>query len=405
MIGSGNQRPSTAQTAPTSGGALGTGLLILGAVVAALIVLWLIVTSVRGFLNADGIVLGLVIMVVFAGPFIGAGWYLRRRGAAEQSEANIFMARRAVLDNDRVVRRELSRELEQRRRALLQGQSALPAAEQALTRDIAGRLGDLVQDVSRPGYDTSTWLEQTAAGMDVAQLGQLRRYDDLVLEEARRLETVARDLGRDPQAGRRLAENTDQLAQHIRERETLLGRGQGSTGLAPQELLAAGVAPRRRLETPLDLRLEDAVSYELDDFIVRGVLTYFAGTREWRVYQLHDGKQERWLDVRGDGADVTWYTLRPSGIGGVPGLGGDSGGGPVMLDGVLYSPAEAGSATVGVETGAGRRDGIFVEYQRFRGPAKERLTVERWPDGTRVLVGQAISRDDLELWTKPSPTE
>jgi hypothetical protein len=164
--------------------------------------------------------------------------------------------------------------------------------------------------------------------------------------------------------------------------------------MAPQEILAAGAAPRRRLATPLGLGLEDAVTYQLDDYVVRGIISYFAGAREWRTYQLHDGKQERWLEVRGNGAEVGWYELQQS----PPGEG-------AQISSEGGAPAEAGSATVGVESAAGRRDGVFVEYQRFRRPDGSLLVVERWPDGTRVLSGRAISRDDLDLWTKPAATE
>jgi hypothetical protein len=422
MMGSGDGRPATTRdgvastpttpSASSSSGALGTGLLITGAVVGVLFLLWLLGNLFGGQLGAGGLIFGLIILVVVAGPLLGAGWYLRSRAASDQVEAEVYTARRAVLDNDRVVRRELARELEQRSAGIDQAAGRLPAEDAAAARQVSGRLREVRQDVLAPGYDSTTWLEQTAARLDARQLDQLRRYDDLVLEEARRLDGLTRDLGRDPQASRRLTENADLLAQHVREREALLGRGERGSGLAPQEILAAGVAPRRRLQTPLELRLEDAVTYERDDYLVRGVITYFAGARQWRVYQLHDGSQERWLEVRGDGADLGWYELRPNGSAGEPsasstptGATGAGGAHPVTMDGVTYSPAEAGSASVGVESAAGRREGVFVEYQRFRGPDDQRLVVERWPDGTRALLGEGISRDDLELWTKPVTTE
>jgi hypothetical protein len=431
MIGSGDGRPATtgggASSTPTtpstsgassSSGALGTGLLIIGAVVGVLLLLWLLANLFGGQLGAGGLIFGLIILVVVAGPLLWAGWYLRGRAVAERAEADVYTARRAVLDNDRVVRRELARELEQRSTGIDQVAGSLPAGDGAAARQASGRLRDVMQDVLAPGYDSTTWLEQTAARLDAGKLDQLRRYDDLVLEEARRLDGLTRDLGRDPQAPRRLAENVDLLAQHVREREALLGRGERGSGLAPQEILAAGAAPRRRLETPLELRLEDAVSYQTDDYLVRGLITYFAGSRQWRMYQLRDGSQERWLEVRANGADLGWYELRPAGAAGggaagsagepsgLPATTGEGGAGPVTLDGVTYTPTESGSASLGVESAAGRREGVFVEFQRFRGPDdQQRLVVERWPDGTRVLVGEGISRDDLELWTKPTTTE
>jgi hypothetical protein len=380
--------------ATTTGGTLGTGLLILGLAIGALILLWLLFTLSSGQISVRGLLFGLIFAVPLVGAIAGTGWYLRRRGLAEQAEAGVYTARQAVLDNDRVVRRELARELEQRAAGLERAAPSLPAPEAGTAREVAGRLREVMQDVQAPGYDASTWLEQTASRMDAAQLQALRRYDDLVLEEARRLEGTAAGLGRGPQAAQRLESEAALLAQHVREREALLGRAERGSGMAPQEILAAGAAPRRRLTTPLELGLEDAVTYQLDDYVVRGTISYFAGAREWRVYQLHDGKQERWLEVRGNGADVGWYELQPRPAGADAEI--DTGGG---------APAEEGSATVGVESAAGRRDGVFVEYQRFRRPDGSLLVVERWPDGTRVLTGQAISRDDLDLWTKPGATE
>jgi len=413
MTGGGERRPApagAAQTAgattTTSGGTLGTVLLVIGAVVGALLVLWILSSLFTRQLGPGGLILGLLLVAILAGPFLGAGWYLRRRGASEQAEAQTYSARRGVLDNDRVVRRELARELGQRADALTRAAPALPAADAATAQRVAGALREVMQDVQAPGYDSTTWLEATAARLDSGQLEQLRRYDDLVLEEVRRLEGLGEALGREPQAATRLSENAGLLAQHVREREALLGRGERTSGLTPQEILAAGVQPRRRLSTPLELGLEDAVTYNLDDYVVRGVITYFAGARQWRSYQLHDGKAERWLEVRGDGADIAWYELRPAGpAGAVAGLATAGDGGPATLDGVAFAPAESGSASVGVQSAAGQREGVFVEYQRYRGPDGRRLVVETWPDGKRVLTGQGIARDDLDLWTKPAVGE
>lgn len=377
------------------------GLMILGVVVGVLIVLWFLVYVVGGQLSAGGLLLGLIPVALLSLSLIGAGWYLRGRGAVEQVEAATFSARRAVIDNDRVVRRELARELEQRASALVQQVAVLPAPAGAAVRQAADTLQELLQDVRRPGYDTTTWLEQTSGPggprLDRQVVDQLQRYDRLVLEEVRRLETLSRDLDRQPQGVTRLSEGVDLLVGHVREREALLGRGELSTGLSAQELLAAGRAPRRRLATHLALRLEDAVTYELEDYVVRGILTYFAGSRQWRVYQLHDGKQERWLQVRGEGVDVVWFELRATTS--VP--AGES----VTFEGAPFASQETGSASVDVESSAGRRAGVFVEFRNYRSADGRRLTVETWPDAGRVLFGKDIQADELDLWTKPPTTE
>ncbi|MDQ3703132.1 MAG: DUF4178 domain-containing protein [Chloroflexota bacterium] len=170
-----------------------------------------------------------------------------------------------------------------------------------------------------------------------------------------------------------------------------------STGLSAQELLAAGRAPRRRLATPLELRLDDAVTYELEDYVVRGILIYFAGSRQWRVYQLNDGKQERWLEVRGEGVDVAWFELQAA-----TSVPPDE---SVALEGHTFTVRETGSASLDVESEAGRRAGVFVEYRNYRSADGQRLTVETWPDAGRVLLGKGIQADELDLWTKPPTTE
>jgi hypothetical protein len=165
-------------------------------------------------------------------------------------------------------------------------------------------------------------------------------------------------------------------------------------------LLAAGARPRRRLERPLDLRVEDAVSYERADYLVRAIVTYFAGGRDWKAYQLHDGKQERWLEARAEGNDLAWYepVAVPDGADGA----GDA---TVSLNGIGFDAGERGTATASIDSAAGQREGVFVEYRRYAAPSGSRLVVERWPDGPRALLGGPIAIEDLQLWTKPPATE
>jgi hypothetical protein len=368
----------------------------LGIALAALIVLFLASSVAIGQADPRGVVVGLLGVVIFALPLIFAGWYLRQRGVVEAVEAETFAERRAILDSDRVVRRELARELDQRVAGLLPMTHTLPAEEAALVEGARRRLQEVARDVSNPGYDSTTWLEQTAARLDASALDSIRRYDDLVLDEARRLADVEHDLGRNPQAAQQLQASVNGLATHVREREELLGRGRRAAAMRPQEMLAAGTQLRRPLATPLELRLEDAVSYEGADYLVRAALTYFAGGRSWRAYQLHDGRQERWLEVRAQGADVAWYA---------PHTPVEARGSSVEVDGATYGQQEAGSASVSIESAAGAQEGVLVQYWRYGAPTGDRLVAEQWPDGPRALLGWTVAAEDLQLWTKPAATE
>jgi hypothetical protein len=384
-------------TTTTTGGALGLGLMALGTVLGLLILAWLAVNLAGGVLRGGGFVIGLMLLAVLALPLLGAGWYLRRQARAESREAAILSRRRAALDADRVVRRELARELEQRAAGLLSTAAGLPGDQVPTLRATSRRLQELAEDVSRPGYDATTWLDRSAAGAELdQQLETVRRYDDLVIQQARRLEAVQREVGRAPDALDRLTQEVDALEARVAEREALFGRGRRAASLTPQELLAAGARPRQRVETPLELNLEDAVTYELDDYLVRAVLTYFAGGRSWRAYQLHDGKQERWLEVRAAGHELSWYRSPPA----TGTLSDDA----VEVDGTTFTAAERGSATVDIESTAGRQTGALVDFRRYTGPDSERLVLEQWHDGVRALVGRPIAVEDLQLWKK-SPAE
>jgi hypothetical protein len=366
-----------------------------GTALLALAFLWELSFLLRGVWPITTFVFTFAITALLLGPAIGAGFYLRGRGAQDAAEGAVFAERRAVLDADATLRRELVRELEQVLRAVGDASRTLSGNEAQAAERAQRLLADVRDDLARPGYSSATWLD-TGAGLTSTELVNVRRYDDLVSSETRRLGDLGARLRSDPATASVLAEAAELLAAHVAEREALLGRGKLAPALRPQEMLEAGAVPRRPVDDPVSLRLADAVSYEGGDYVVRGVLDYFGGGRRWRVYQLHDGKQERWLDVRAEGTQLAWLArvADPS----VPRA--DS----VTLDGVEYRLTDRGAASVGIESAAGRQDGVLVEYRRLTA-GDDVLTDEEWPDGRRVLVGRSVAREDLQLWTKPAASE
>ena len=378
-----------------SGSALGTALLGVGAGLLILAFLWRLSIVLSGNASVASLIFFLVLALIVAGPFIGAGVYLRSRAARDAGEADAFTLRRTVLDADVTLRREAVRELEQALAALDRARGALTGASAEHVLRAQRLLTDARDDLGRPGYSAAALLEGSA-GLDAAELASVRRYDDLISSQVHRLGELAQRVPSDPAAAATLAEAAQLFATHVSEREALLGRGRVAAPLSPQELLAAGATPRRRVEDPVALNLEDAVSFEGEDYVVRGVLDYFAGGRRWRTYQLHDGREERWLEVRADGTQLAWLTRRPES------LSLDEA--EVTLDGVTYLPADRGAASVSIASAAGRQEGVLVDYRRF-GADSNVLTVEAWPDGRRVLAGRTVAREDLDLWTKPALAE
>ncbi|HEX2513849.1 MAG TPA: hypothetical protein VH257_04035, partial [Chloroflexota bacterium] len=57
----------------TTGGALGTGLLILGAALGALILLWLLSTMLNGEISVRGLLFSLIFAVPLVGALMGTG--------------------------------------------------------------------------------------------------------------------------------------------------------------------------------------------------------------------------------------------------------------------------------------------------------------------------------------------
>ena len=145
------------------------------------------------------------------------------------------------------------------------------------------------------------------------------------------------------------------------------------------------------------------VKYLGSDFLVRARLTYFAGGRTWTAYQLHDGRQERWLEARSSGTELGWYELRPQAA------AMDTSAETTTFEGTTFRRQESGAATVSVESAAGRQDGVYVEYARYfaddgGGASPRRLLVERWPDGVRTLLGEPVDVADLQFWSRPPAT-
>src|SRR5687767_3320295 len=92
---------------------LGIGLVAGGAIVLLLMLVWLAVSGAE----SGGIVLGLLLALVLAGPLIGAGIYVLSRQTVERQAAAAFVSRQRILESDRLFRDEVAgalRRLEER---------------------------------------------------------------------------------------------------------------------------------------------------------------------------------------------------------------------------------------------------------------------------------------------------
>jgi hypothetical protein len=365
-----------------SGRGVGIGLIVLGAVLGGLVVLWLVVNAAGGQLQAGGFVLGLILMAVLALPPIGAGLVIMRRAAAEQVEQERFERRRQVLESDQMFRTTIARDLRQVERRL----SELPDRKPATVRASA-RVRDLIDDVEQVGYDQATWHD--AVQLEDQDLDALRRYDDLLQQGLRRLESQVDELpGGAAGAESELLTSLQQWDETLAQRQDLLLRGKRAVTAAPGELLEA--RPKRQAGDVTRLAPSDAVSVSGDDYMVELTVTYFGGGKTWWLHRLRAGPEERWLHVAPEGLTATLAeSIEPP---------GDPRSEMIRYKGSACRPTEDGDATASIDGPDGQQEGIAVRYWRFAAPDGSIVSVEHWPDSQRAYAGKPPKPGQLEIF-------
>jgi hypothetical protein len=334
---------------------LGYALLAGAGVLALLMFAWLAVSGV----NAGGFVLGLILLVVLAGPLAIAGVVVLLRQPVEAAAEAGFASKQRIIDADRLFRRELAPELRQ-----LARQPSLPAS----------RLQEMAEDLERSTYDRPEWY--ATLQLDDADAATLRRYDDLVWDRVRLL----RDHSTAAAPASELEQEVRQLEEALDQRRDLLLRGRRAPSAAPSAMLRAG-SPSRGVEALGDLSLGDAVSHDGTDYLVEGLGNYFAEGQSWKLVHLVGTATApaRWLYIGPGGLEVALLDESPS-----P---------PADLPRVAN-----GTATVDVTSQAGSARAVLVSFARLADSHAVAL-VEDWPDGAHhVYAGTLLSPSDLEVW-------
>ncbi len=374
----------------------GWGLIALGGAIGVLLLLWMAVAGLR----AGGFVLGLVLIAVIALPLIGGGYFLLQRGRIEEREEAGFEADRRVLEGDRLFRQQAAADLRQLADRLASGAGTANAADFA---PVAARLRALAQRVAETRRDEAAWYESSP--LDAADRPILQRYEDELQAGRDRLADLVARAGQPGAAPAELQAAVDRWERAYGQREALLLRGRRGVTVAPEALLRART-PTRGADALNALALGDAVTVDFEDYLVYGVLSYFAGGRTWHLFILRDGDVERWL--WGAPGGLTWAVLEPLPAP-VPDVAafaaGASGGAPPTfpMEDVALPLVESGSATVDVTTAAGAERGIPVDYWRYAGPDRRIAWVERWPNEVRAGVGRETYPDSIAVWPHTAP--
>ncbi|MBO8170305.1 MAG: DUF4178 domain-containing protein [Bacillaceae bacterium] len=142
---------------------------------------------------------------------------------------------------------------------------------------------------------------------------------------------------------------------------------------------------------PLNLRVNDIVTYDLEDYIVVGKITYNDSGYDWHAYHLKGDRESIWLAAEmDDELELGIYRRITTKITSVPDT--------LEINGVTYYQEEHGFARITEAVGqAGARTGQEVEYWDFESEDEQYLSVEKWGGDLEISQGIPIEERELKI--------
>ncbi|WP_066172903.1 DUF4178 domain-containing protein [Bacillus marinisedimentorum] len=140
------------------------------------------------------------------------------------------------------------------------------------------------------------------------------------------------------------------------------------------------------------IKIDDIVSYELEDYQAVGKLVYKDGNFTWTAYQLKGDGRTLWLSAEmDDELELGMYEKIPLKLSGeIPNK--------LYYDGTEYYLEESGSARVKGEGRGANVDGLIVKYYDFSDKAEESfLSVEDWGGEIEASIGWEIEEYEIKI--------
>jgi len=195
------------------------------------------------------------------------------------------------------------------------------------------------------------------------------------------------------------AETLDALNAQFDQREQFLATGKkpsltilpSKPAESPLGALEAKKAPPAELTALANLKMNDAVTFDKTDYIVAGKITYTVAAGSFWAFLLQDGGQKRWLRVGPGGEIAVCQEIKLRVLSPLP----DS----LTYDSRTYTRGDSGQANVSVEGAGGVKRGS-VNYARYTADDGNRLWVEDFGTGTRVMQGQTIDASELKTYRR-----
>jgi len=372
---------------------MAAGGLLLGLVC----LLWVISTANTGGARIFG--LGFVLIVTL--PLLAGGVFLFLRGGQEEQREQQVDARRRTLESESLSRAELADRLaRQRDRLQTVHQAALPASNptnRLLLEDAIARLDGVAGALRRTSYERVGAFDALAA--DASDPETVRSIDAALDSSSRSLEEQVTALTQSIASGQpdsavvnRLGGTISRMENATNERSQVLTSSEKKALPSVAELLR-GTQPTGVPDAAgfTNLKPNDALSYESEDYVITGKLQWSEGATQWYTYLLGGGTGELWLFVEQGGTSLA--IMRPVQV------PSDAGNPTVTVEGAQWTLAGRGTATVSVTGASGSRGGLFVGYQRYQSPGGF-LWVEEWDEGPKAYLGQPERAENLELWIR-----
>ena len=147
----------------------------------------------------------------------------------------------------------------------------------------------------------------------------------------------------------------------------------------------------------MKLRPRDVISYQGQDYVVEGIVTYKLGGKVHRLARAVDGAAVVWVEPLMTDADdrlVFFHEVNDLPLVTPPPA-------TISYKGQSYLPRLSGTAAVDVDGVIAEREAGTCEVWRYRGPGDIFLQIELWPSGTVVLAGESVHKDMIEVLPAP----
>jgi Domain of unknown function (DUF4178) len=147
----------------------------------------------------------------------------------------------------------------------------------------------------------------------------------------------------------------------------------------------------------MKLRPKDVISYQGQDFVVEGILTYKLSGRSYPLARAVDGEEIRWIEPLMDDLDdrmLFFQEVRDLRVGTPPPP-------TISYKAASYVPRLSGQATVDVDGSVPDRPGGACELWRYRAAGDQFLQIEKWAGKTVTLAGDSIHKDMVQIFPTP----